>query len=88
MTWTDQAACVGHDPELWHAEGTTRQARDAQQQAAVICSTCPVQTACLMYAMDHEWNHTASRYGIWAGTTPAERQAMGKRASRGRKKVA
>lgn len=35
-----------------------------------VCSTCPIQAACLQYALDHD------EEGLWAGTTQRQRRAM------------
>ena len=38
--------------------------------AKAICSSCPVASICLSYAIDNE------NYGVWGGYTPAERSKM------------
>jgi WhiB family redox-sensing transcriptional regulator len=40
------------------------------KQAIAICKTCPVQTECLEYAL------TFTCYGIWGGTTEAQRRRL------------
>jgi WhiB family redox-sensing transcriptional regulator len=67
--WMDGAPCAETDPEVFFPEAlgyaeSTRRARD-------ICHGCPVQVACLSFALTHD-----ERHGIWAGTTPDQRQAM------------
>ena len=55
----DQAACKGHDPELWFPpKGQTHIALEAQ----IICFGCPVRKECKDYK-----EATASAYGMWAG---------------------
>lgn len=59
--WRLDAACAGHDPELWfeHKEGSAALAK-------AICSTCPVARECLSDAMSQP--NMAQVYGIWGGT--------------------
>lgn len=40
------------------------------EPARAVCRRCPLATACLDYALDNE------EYGVWGGTTPAERVAL------------
>jgi WhiB family redox-sensing transcriptional regulator len=65
--WRDQAACIGEDPDLFHAG---ERDPEAVKQARGICNRCTVRTACLAnaYAEDDEW-------GIRAGLTPRQRNA-------------
>ncbi|MGW1979200.1 WhiB family transcriptional regulator [Streptomyces sp. NPDC001889] len=50
-------------PELWWTTTPT-----AQQHAAAICHTCPLQAPCALLGADE-------RYGVWGGRTPTERIA-------------
>lgn len=59
--WRDQAACTGHDPELWFPQ--TRRT-PATTQAKRICAGCPVRGECLAFALDNRIEH-----GIWGGLT-------------------
>jgi WhiB family redox-sensing transcriptional regulator len=54
--WKQHAACAQHPDLDWFDT-------DCQLEAAVtICRSCPVQTDCLAYAVEH------SQYdGIWGG---------------------
>lgn len=64
MTWRDDAACKGRDPDLWFpltsGPGTGLEARE-------VCAVCPVRVACLAWAMEHEPE------GIWGGLSAAQR---------------
>ena len=68
-SWHDRAACAAYE-EFKHwwfpAEDTTY--GDEPRQ---ICSHCPVRSQCLEYAIT-----LPERYGMWGGTTPAERKAL------------
>lgn len=70
-----QAACRGHDPELWFPAGeghgaTGRQLLAQTEQARLICSGCPVRAACAQWADD-----TGQGFGVWGGLTSAQRRA-------------
>lgn len=71
--WMSLAACAGMDPDLWFPD---RCDGAALETAVAVCAGCPVRGRCLDYAL----NETLS-YGIFAGTTPGERQLL--RAQRG-----
>lgn len=46
--------------------------RDAEEEAKRICRPCPVRSACLQYALDHQ------EHGIWGGLTVDERAEIGR----------
>ena len=70
--WTDDAACLNHDPDLWFERGCS----DHYAFARTVCATCPVTTWCLDYVMRREQGRGVSyRAGLWANTTPQERAA-------------
>ena len=66
--WHLQAACYGHEPELWWAE---RDHPKAQAAALEICRACPVKQDCLQAALAS--NETE---GIWGGLLPRQRKAL------------
>lgn len=68
QSWHLQAACHGHEPELWWAE---RDKPKAQAAAVDICRGCPVQQDCLQYAMDNREHE-----GIWGGLLPHQRRRL------------
>ena len=71
--------CVGMDPDLFHLPGAgtfSNEARDA-------CNACPVRDQCLAFAMahmnddlEHGNDYGYGMYGMWGGTTRAERFRM------------
>ena len=84
MTWRDEAACVGDDPNLFFRMNTenprggwtVQQGAEAAAktlEAHRICGTCPVQQECLNFAVRTPYLHD---HGIWAGTNPAQRQTI------------
>lgn len=73
--WADEAACAGHDADLWFpAEDLARRGRRAKlpaPDAKRICQSCPVTAACLQHAIDHDEHD-----GVWGGLTRDERQEL------------
>jgi WhiB family redox-sensing transcriptional regulator len=65
-------ACAGDglDPELWFPDFPGNGAKKAQAKAIQICWTCPLRRPCLQFAIESE-----QRFGVWGGTTPAQRAA-------------
>ena len=71
MQWSDDAACVGQEPELFFPIGTDGPALEQESEAKAVCNRCPVIDACLWFAMD-----TGQDAGIWGGMTEAERRIL------------
>jgi WhiB family redox-sensing transcriptional regulator len=63
----------GYDPDLWYptSDERTRRGRFDRAKAKAVCQDCPVQAACLAYALD-----AGEDAGVWGGATEAERRAM------------
>lgn len=64
--------CASADPELFFPddEGVYHHVEQAKQ----ICLSCPLTSACLMYALKDP-----RLQGIWGATTPRERKNLRKR---------
>lgn len=60
-----RAACLIMDPDELFGDNS------AQQHAKGTCAGCPIQTACLAYALDERIEH-----GLWGGMTERERRAL------------
>jgi WhiB family redox-sensing transcriptional regulator len=69
--WRSHAACRHADPDLFFPEGTAGPTLLAVDRAKRLCETCPVQSRCLDWALDH---HAA--FGIWGGLTEGERRDL------------
>src|SRR5260370_17811759 len=69
--WREDAACRDADPYLFFPIGTTGPALRQIQAAKRICRTCPAQTLCLAWALDHGVTD-----GVWGGTTEDQRRAI------------
>jgi WhiB family redox-sensing transcriptional regulator len=65
--WREQAACrpqaTGVSPNEWFLSNEKK-----ALNAKAVCATCPVQAACLDYAIN-----TEQPWGVWGGKTSAER---------------
>ncbi len=77
--WQEQALCRDADPELFIGEDIRSGPLPTKIERAAIawCERCPVRQDCLEYALAHESRDT--RYGVWGGTTPLQRQRLGKK---------
>lgn len=65
--WYKRAACLHVEEKelLFPPNG------EPGLKAKRVCAGCPVQAACLQYALE-----TDQRWGVWGGTSPLERRAM------------
>lgn len=89
MRWTEAAPCFGATEILygrvWPVDPDTgEQAPDPDPdqlyRARLVCMTCPSRELCIERVMEHEHTKAAeNRYGVAAGTTPAQRWSMEKR---------
>lgn len=71
--WRDRAACRDKDPETFFPIGIGTKGDPQTAEAKAFCRAfCDVRTECLAWALG-----TGEQFGVWAGTTPAERRAMG-----------
>ncbi len=80
LNWQRQALCRDADPELFTGGEEIRSGplpTRIERAAIAWCERCPVQQECLDYAMAHESRDM--RHGVWGGTTPLQRQRIGKR---------
>lgn len=66
-----QAACAGKDLEIFFSDGAYNSLDSGTRYAKAICASCPVQKQCLADALENDM-----QYGVWGGTTPAERKAI------------
>ncbi|MBN9101133.1 MAG: WhiB family transcriptional regulator [Pseudonocardia sp.] len=71
--WRTFALCADVDPEIFYPVDVRADA-PAVQRAKRICTSCPVQTSCLLDVMAGE--DPARRWGVIGATTPDERHAL------------
>lgn len=67
--WKDGAACAGYPNSLFFPSQDVTPGQI--EKAKAICSVCPVNEACIEYALE-----TNQRAGIWGGTTEDERRSL------------
>jgi len=76
-TWETDAACRGHDPELFFGPNRFEpKAERLEREAAakVICRTCPAAAACLAHAVE-----MGESFGVWGGFGETERRGIAAR---------
>lgn len=69
--WRDQAACRDADANLFFPAGSTGHAVEQIEAAKAVCRSCPVQQACLQFALE-----TNQEAGIWGGHDEDERRRL------------
>jgi len=74
IEWNEQPACAGTDPEIFYAEGNSREAQEEIRRAKKVCAQCPVNVKCLEAALVNK-----EVYGVWGGLTPQERLRASRR---------
>ncbi|MBM7172286.1 WhiB family transcriptional regulator [Streptomyces sp. G44] len=82
--WSQRAACVDEDPDLFFPVGTTGLALRDLAAAKRVCARCPVRGECLAWALE-----TGQAAGVWGGTDEVERAALrGETRRAGRRRAA
>lgn len=71
MEWSNQAACLSAEPELFFPIGTTGGALDDIGAAKAVCARCGVLSECRDYAL-----RTRQPFGVWGGLDEEERKAV------------
>ena len=80
LDWQEQAACREYDNVLFFgpdAGESELEKQSREQRAKQVCQRCPVQEACLEFAME-----TNQKYGIWGGLSDKERASLKRRRAR------
>lgn len=72
-----RTACQDEDRELFYPLTYGPASADQVGKAKRVCRSCPLQAACLQYALDND----EMTYGIWGGTTPHERKHLAGKAA-------
>lgn len=75
--WGEHGVCnqVGQDIFMPNPTWPRDEYLDAQRAAKEICSTCPVKSQCLDYALNQE----NPPVGIWGGTTESDRRELSRK---------
>lgn len=82
--WMTRAACREEDPALFFpAQGAGgRRAKGANVAAAkAVCARCSVSTPCLEFALSLPREGGFPTWGVWGGTSAADRASMRRAAS-------
>jgi len=74
MDWSDRAACLAEEPELFFPIGNTGPALMQTEEAKAVCNRCRVIDACLQFALA-----SGQSAGIWGGLTEDERRVLKRR---------
>jgi WhiB family redox-sensing transcriptional regulator len=75
--WMRHAACVGQGELFFPPDSEDMASRDVREsRAKAICWPCPVRLRCRDFGI-----RTDQRYGIWGGTTEADRAHIRRRHS-------
>jgi WhiB family redox-sensing transcriptional regulator len=69
--WRALAACRSVDANLFFPSGSTGPAVVELQRAKAFCRSCPVQRACLEFALE-----TNQEDGVWGGKDETERRQL------------
>ena len=80
--WRALAACRSVDANLFFPTGTTGSALAQVQAAKAFCRSCPVQRACLEFALE-----TNQENGVWGGKDEVERRRLRREWRLSRKEV-
>lgn len=70
MEWSNRAACLGAEPELFFPVGIGGAAIDEVTAAKAVCATCAVLDECREYAL-----RTRQPFGVWGGLDEEQRRA-------------
>lgn len=77
-SWRSDALCRGVETDLFFPAGELGEEPVQQAEAAkAVCMRCPVRQECLEYALA-----TDQPFGVWGGTTEAERRSIRRRRRR------
>lgn len=71
MKWSQEATCIGKDPELFFPIGSTGPAATQAEEAKAVCVGCPVREECLDWAL-----RTGQDAGVWGGLSEEERRTL------------
>jgi WhiB family redox-sensing transcriptional regulator len=71
VDWSNRAACLGAEPELFFPIGSGGAAIDEITAAKAVCATCAVLDECRDYAL-----RTRQPFGVWGGLDEEQRRAL------------
>ena len=68
--WVSQAACTGDNTDKYYLG----RGRLPHQGVIQTCQSCAVRVDCLLYCLHTQTSH--EDFGVWGGTTPADRKGV------------
>ena len=71
MEWSNRAACLTSEPEVFFPIGNGGGALDEVSAAKAICAACAVLSECRDYAL-----RTRQPFGVWGGLDEEQRRAI------------
>ena len=71
MDWSERAACLSAEPEVFFPVGTAGMAVDDIEAAKAICSGCAVVVECRDYAL-----RSRQPFGVWGGLDEEQRRSI------------
>jgi WhiB family redox-sensing transcriptional regulator len=71
VNWTDRAACLTAEPEVFFPVGSAGGARDDISAAKAVCAGCSVLEACRDYALS-----SRQPFGVWGGLDEEQRREI------------
>jgi WhiB family transcriptional regulator, redox-sensing transcriptional regulator len=71
VEWSNQAACLTAEPEVFFPIGSSGGALDEVTAAKAICAACGVLSECRDYAL-----RTRQPFGVWGGLDEEQRRAV------------
>jgi len=69
--WRGWALCAGESPDLFFPIGSSPYAARQAAEAKRVCARCPVEEACLAWALEH-----SPVEGVFGGTDQDERRSI------------
>lgn len=71
MEWSNRAACLSVEPEIFFPIGSTGGSLDDIAAAKAVCAGCSVVEPCREYALA-----THQPFGVWGGLDEEERRSI------------
>lgn len=72
------AACAGMGLDVFFEPDRSAQGGDPYAAARAVCRDCPILRGCLEFALGSEQGARGTRFGVYGGLSPAERDRLSK----------
>jgi WhiB family redox-sensing transcriptional regulator len=74
--WPPGRPCLGHTELFFPPSDIPGGTQRAAAKAKAMCRTCPIQAACLEYALDAQGSAGRWVDGVWGGTSAKDRDRI------------